>query len=350
MTGAQCRFCGRTFLNQQAVRAHLKACPSYRQLPKAAVPSTGSVPGTPRVRPSTPVPGFTREPVPDSERPRRPAPRPAPHAADGAVRQFLRRTAIQAVKTEVLDSWWSIRHPVPAEIKAEALAAIERELSRLPADELPRSELVTIASGIRDRIYAPVLAAQQRTREEEQRRQAHTLQRPLRIAVGALHARRWLGQHPDLDGRTRADLEHTVRQALDRGLDGSESDTDVKARMEEILGDALKHTQKTRRETARRALIAHGIEYATQELAQADTLSPWERASTGRDVKIALEDEITGTESEPDVEALVDDVLDDVLGEAEDDAEDDDESEDEDDDESEDEDDDDDDDESEYED
>jgi hypothetical protein len=120
--------------------------------------------------------------------------------------------------------------------------------------------------------------------------------------------------------------------------------------MEEILGDALKHTQKTRRETARRALIAHGIEYATQELAQADTLSPWERASTGRDVKIALEDEITGTESEPDVEALVDDVLDDVLGEAEDDAEDDDESEDEDDDESEDEDDDDDDDESEYED
>jgi hypothetical protein len=120
MTGAQCRFCGRTFLNQQAVRAHLKACPSYRQLPKAAVPSTGSVPGTPRVRPSTPVPGFTREPVPDSERPRRPAPRPAPHAADGAVRQFLRRTAIQAVKTEVLDSWWSIRHPVPAEIKAEA--------------------------------------------------------------------------------------------------------------------------------------------------------------------------------------------------------------------------------------
>jgi hypothetical protein len=246
------------------------------------------------------------------------------------VRQFLRRTAIQVVKREVLDSWWSIRHPAPAEIKAEALAAIERELSRLPADELPRSELVTIASGIRDRMYAPVLAAQQRAREEEKRQQAHTLHRPLRIAAGALHATRWLGQNPDLDGHTRADLERTVRQALDKELDGSESDTDVKARVEEILGDALKPIQKTRRETVRRALIAHGVEYATQELAQEEALSPWERASTGRDVKLALEDEITGTESERDVEALVDDVLDDVLGEPEDDEEGDDETEDDD--------------------
>jgi hypothetical protein len=69
MTGARCSFCGRTFRNQQAVRAHLKACPSYRQLPKAAVPRTGSVPGTPRGRPRTPVPGFTRDPVPDDSAP-----------------------------------------------------------------------------------------------------------------------------------------------------------------------------------------------------------------------------------------------------------------------------------------
>jgi len=233
------------------------------------------------------------------------------------VHQFLRRAAIQAVKTEVLDSWWSLRHPVPAEIKAQALAAIEQELSRLPAHELPRSELVTIATGIRDRIYAPVLAAQQRAREEEKRHQAHALLRPLRIAAGALHATRWLQRHPDLDGRTRADLERTVRQALDRELDGSESDTDVQTRVEKILAHALTPIQKARRETVRRALIAHGVEYAADELAEED-LSPRERASTGRDVRIALEDEITGTESESDVEALVDNVLDDVLGESED--------------------------------
>ena len=67
----------------------------------------------------------------------------------------------------------------------------------------------------------------------------------------------------------------------------------------------------------RRALIAHGVEYAADESAEED-LSPWERASTGRDVKLALDNEITGTESESDVEALVDTVLDDVLGESED--------------------------------
>ena len=329
MTGARCRFCGRTFRNQQAVRAHLKACASYRQLPKAAVPSKGSVPGTRRGDSSTPMLGVTQEAMPAAERPRRPAPRPSPHAADGAVRQFLRRAAIQAVKTEVLDSWASRRHPVPAEIKAKALAAIELELSRLPADELPRSELVTIASGIRDRIYAPVLAAQQRAREEEKRHQAHTLLRPLRIAAGALHATRWLGQQPDLDGRTRLELERTVRQALERDLDGSESDTDVKVRVEQILGDALKPIQKTRRETGRRELIAHGVEYAADELAEED-LSPWERASMERDVKLALDDEITGTECEDDVEALVDGVLDDILGEPEDDEEGDDETEDDD--------------------
>jgi hypothetical protein len=330
MTGARCRFCGRTFRNQQAVRAHLKACPSYRQLPKAVVPSTGSAPGTPRVRSSPPVPGLTREPMPDAERPRRPASRPSPHAGDGAMHQFLRRAAIQAVKTEVLDSWWSLRPPVPAEIKAQALAAIERELSRLPADELPRSELVTIAEGIRDRIYAPVLAAQQRAREEEKRQQAHTLQRPLRIAAGALHATRWLGQHPELDGRTRTELERTVRQALDRELDGSESDADVQTRVEEILEEAVKPIQKARREAVRRGLIAHGVEYAAQELAQEEDLTPRERASTGGDVKLALEDDITGTESERDVEALVEDILDDVLGGTEDDEEGDDETEDDD--------------------
>jgi hypothetical protein len=246
------------------------------------------------------------------------------------VRQFLRRAAIQAVKREVLDSWWSLRHPVPAEIKAQALGAIERELSRLPVDELPRAELVTMAEGIRDRIYAPVLASQERVREEEKRQQAQALQRPLRMAAGSRHATRWLGQHPELDGRTRIELERRVRQALDRELDGSESDADVQARVERILEEALTPIQQARRDTVRRELIAHGIQYAAQELAQEEELTRWERASTGRDVKRALEDAITGTESERDVEALVDDVLDDVLGEREDDEEGDEEPEDDD--------------------
>lgn len=124
-----------------------------------------------------------------------------------------------------------------------------------------------------------------------------------------MHATRWFGQHPDLDGRTRTDLERTVRQAFDRGLDGSESDADVQTRV----------ADKARRETVRRELIEHGAEYVAQELAQEEDLTPGERASPERDVKRALEEDITGTESERDVEALVDDVLDDMVGGTEDD-------------------------------
>src|SRR5499427_1204406 len=317
MTGARCGFCRRTFRNPQAVRAHLKTCAACRQLPKAALPSKGSVKGgaaeSPRMRSSTAMPDLPWTPKPDAARSRPPAARPTPHAADGAVKQFLRRAAIQAVKRDVLDSGWAVRHPVPAEIKAQALATIERELSRLPTDELPHAELVTIAEGIRNQLYAPVLAAQQRARDDKERQQAHQLLRPLRLEGGLLHARRWLGRHADLDMKTRTDLERTVRQALDRDLDGSESDVAVQRRVEKILEDAIKPIEKARRETMRQALIARGAEYAAEELAQVEDLSSWERTSIARDVKRALEDEITGTESDREVEALVDDLLDDVL-------------------------------------
>ena len=81
------------------------------------------------------------------------------------------------MKSKVIDSWWSLNHTIPSETKAQALVAIEQELSRLPVDQLPRSELVAIAEGIRDRIYRPVDQAQQRAREEEDRKRNHARQR-----------------------------------------------------------------------------------------------------------------------------------------------------------------------------
>ena len=50
------------------------------------------------------------------------------------------------------------------------MVAIDQELSRLPVDQLPKTELVTIAEGIRDRIYRPVIQAQQRAPQEEQQK------------------------------------------------------------------------------------------------------------------------------------------------------------------------------------
>jgi hypothetical protein len=43
---AICNFCDRSFRNTQAVRAHLKACPAYRRLPKATLPRVGNKPRT----------------------------------------------------------------------------------------------------------------------------------------------------------------------------------------------------------------------------------------------------------------------------------------------------------------
>ena len=73
-------------------------------------------------------------------------------------------------------------------------------LARLPVDQLPRSELVTIAEGIRDRIYRPVLQAQQRAQEAEDRKRNQARQRTTLIASGAAYANQILRQHQDLDG------------------------------------------------------------------------------------------------------------------------------------------------------
>src|SRR5215467_840372 len=143
MKGAICHFCGRSFRNRQAVRAHLKTCADYQQLPKADLPSIGSAPGKPSSRGTYPHSPW--EPIQEATPPR-------PHIsriAAGTGRKMnttgLARWVIQSVKDEVIGSWRSLGHTMPSETKAQALMAIERELSRSPVDQLPRSELVTLA-------------------------------------------------------------------------------------------------------------------------------------------------------------------------------------------------------------
>ena len=105
---------------------------------------------------------------------------------------------------------------------------------------------------------------------------------------------------------------------LDQTLDGSEGEVAVRNRVDELLKQNLAPIQRKHREQARQELIDHGTAYAARALAQQDDLQPWERSSIGRDVKQDLEEEITGSESEQDVETLVDECLDIVLGEMDD--------------------------------
>ncbi len=108
-----------------------------------------------------------------------------------------------------------------------------------------------------------------------------------------------------------------MKRALERQIDGSESEVDLQARVDDLLTKHLESIQRKRREQARQELIERGTAYARRELAREDDLDASERLSIGRDVARDLAEEVTGEESEDDVEALVDDILDEEFGEAE---------------------------------
>ncbi len=353
MKGATCKFCGTNFRNRQAVRAHLKGCAAYRQLPQANLPSKGSEPKGTAPGNSSPSTRSTRRPPPEdgparplspgseAKRPQRDqlaqqeeeAPRQREHERDfarlriqqeaeararreAAERELKerRRRIIQRVKDQAVGGWWSADYTIPPEARAQALSEIEKELSGLPPEELPESELVTLAEGIRDRIYQPLIRDQAQQRKLQERR-AELIDR------GVAYARQELRREPDLPGWARVGIEQKVKQTLEREITGTESEPDVKGSVDEILDEELEAVEERAREKARPKLIAHGATYATRELAQETDLDVWERLRIEQRVKKELEHELTGWESESDVEDLVDDILDEELGEPEDDGE-----------------------------
>src|SRR5713226_6378221 len=289
MKPAICNFGHRSFRNTQAVRAHLKACPAYGRLPKATLPRVGNKPRTVGAPDSDPG---VRSPWEDVPRPTPPRPRPARIVAGTGQKanlSGLARWMIQSVKDQVIGSWWSPGLTIPSETKAQALVAIDQELSRLPVDQLTRTELVTIAEGIRDPIYRPVIQAQERAREEEERRRQQARQRTTLIAAGVTHANQALRQRHDLDIWTRLDLEQKVKRGLEQAIDGSESEADLPALVDDLLAQQLAPLEKKRRETARQRLIAHGVAYVSVQLAFEDDLGTRERRVIERDVKQDLE-------------------------------------------------------------
>ena len=317
MKTATCNFCRRSFRNTQAVRAHLKACPAYGRLPKATLPKVGNKPRTVSAPDWDPGVHSSPEGVPWPTPPR---PQPAPivtGTGQKAILSGLARWMIQSVKDTVIGSWWSPGHTIPSEAKAQALVAIDQELSRLPVDQLPRTELVTIAEGIRDRIYRPVMHAQQRAREEEERRRQQARQRTTLIAAGVTYAYQALRQRHDLESWTRLDLEQKVKRTIEQAIDGSESEVDMRALVDNIVAQHFEPLDRKRRETARPKLIAHAVAYLRLQLAAEDDLDARERRSVERDVKQDLEEAVTGEESAGDVEAFVDQVLDDLRDETE---------------------------------
>ena len=143
-----------------------------------------------------------------------------------------RRRIIQRVKDEVL-GWraWASPRP-PAEVKARALQEIERELSALPVEELPRHELIQIAEGVRDRVYRPAVQEREEARNRPERKRAL-------IQRGVAYARRELAGAEGLDYADRLRIRSAVERRLQQEISGQESEAQVRELVDLVLDEEL---------------------------------------------------------------------------------------------------------------
>ena len=88
--------------------------------------------------------------------------------------QQKRRRLLQAAKSKVIDQSWGVTGTVTTEMRAAARLAIERELRNEPLEEFSSQEVMDLAEGVRDRVYASLWSRQkketQRTQEVEERK------------------------------------------------------------------------------------------------------------------------------------------------------------------------------------
>jgi hypothetical protein len=143
-------------------------------------------------------------------------------------RQAQRRDGIQKVKRHVIDWWWS-GLDCDQELKGRALRLIERKLETLPVEDLPESELITIATGIRDALF----------REAERRERAakkRVSDRQKLIEHGRSYAERELRAVDSLDFSERWRVQRLVESELET-IEGDETCSEVEDLVESILED-----------------------------------------------------------------------------------------------------------------
>jgi hypothetical protein len=75
-------------------------------------------------------------------------------AAEQRSRAAQQREVIQYLKLLVVDMYFTLE-PIPLDARAEAKMQIERTLSALPLLELPPWEQQQLATGVRERVFAP---------------------------------------------------------------------------------------------------------------------------------------------------------------------------------------------------
>ncbi len=143
-------------------------------------------------------------------------------------RRGRRREIIQSVKHQVVEQWVA---PIVGrtDLKVRALQDIERELTALPVEDLPRAELVLIAEGIRDRLYRAAVDAAQRSQEQATQRQRL-------IQHGCDYAGRELRQAEGIALTAVWKIEKRVRDEL-AAVKGDETTSDIEEWVDDILED-----------------------------------------------------------------------------------------------------------------
>ena len=148
-----------------------------------------------------------------------------------------RRNQITEAKREAIDRWIPGAF-VSTELKAKMLVEIERELSALPAHDIPLDELIHIASGIRDRLHAEAKRVEEederRERARSQREQERIQRRQKLIRHGNDYAQRELRDVEGLNISEKWRIEGRIDEEL-ADITGDETSGDVEDLIDDIL-------------------------------------------------------------------------------------------------------------------
>ena len=273
---AKCGFCYRMFQSPQAVKAHLKHCKRYEASQSKKACALGTKPKA-AITPLAPPPVQSIPPIAaqDFSAPLREFEKALRESAtkqtEPQTPQQRRRAIVQAAKAEVIDRYRPSSGTVTVSMRGSAKMLIERELATLPLEELPFEEVLELAAAIRDRIYEPAFRKQ--TREAERQHAAHEARCRKQIedlAAGHRADRRKTTLIEQAIGQARARCE--AQQILGRNRLGVL--VDIEVRLKELLtgGESVPDAQVI----IQTVLVARFVEAeAKQDAAQAKATERW---------------------------------------------------------------------------
>lgn len=284
---AVCRFCDQEFSNPQAVRAHLRGCGAYKERGAGAVVSVAAPVSMPKrqARKAGGTGGFSRadqiqgevaasearlrlrhveaahrdfeqeeQRARDRELATQRVRRDEEQAARARVEREKveatvrtgRRAIIQGIKAEVMRR--SVPYHVSSALQAGAVQAIEKDLSGLPVDELPRAELLQIAEAARDRAYQPAIEEQRKSQERDKRRSQESLERMGKMRKAREYVQSYLdrevrcsGLEDEVDYFERRKIADRIKDSLEMEFedDSNPSAAVLRETVEDLVSEEL---------------------------------------------------------------------------------------------------------------